>query len=188
LGIEADYFSPGEEQATKELLTQYPFDYVYGSVHFIDAWAFDDPRNMHRWQEFGVDAVYERYFEQLQHASQSGLFDIIAHTDLTKKFEQRPTKDMTTLIENTIRSYKESGVTVEINTAGLRKPVQEIYPALHIIQLLKDYDIPIVLGSDAHAPEEIGQDFALAQKVVKECGYKEVVVFEQRKIVGTYPL
>jgi histidinol-phosphatase (PHP family) len=185
LGIEADYYSPEEEQATRKLLAQYPFDYVYGSVHFVDDWAIDDPRNMHHWEEQGTDKVYIEYFARLQQAARSGLFDIISHTDLAKNFGLHPAKDISHLLEETVRVYQESGVAVEVNTSGLRKPVKEIYPSRQILRLLKDYEIPIVFGSDAHAPDEVGEDFAFARHIAKECGYKELVSLEQRQIVGT---
>ncbi len=188
LGIEADYYSPAEEAATRDLLAQHPFDYVYGSVHFVEDWAIDDPRNMDRWKQVGVNTVYEGYFAQLQKAARSGLFDIITHTDLPKKFGQRPTKDMSALIDATIRSYKDANLAVEINTSGLRKPVNEMYPSIEILKLLKIYDIPIVFGSDAHAPDEVGRDFAYAKQVAKACGFTALAVFEQRKIVDAYPL
>ncbi len=188
LGIEADYYSPAEEHETEELLRQYPFDYVYGSVHFLDGWAIDDPRNMHCWDEMGVDAVFERYFHQLQQAARSGLFDIISHPDVVKKFGHRPGKDFSALIEDTIKCCKEANVAVEINTSGLRKPVHEIYPAPQMIRLLHHYDVPIVFGSDAHSPEEVGKDFAFARKTAKECGMQELVIFQQRTIDGAIPL
>ena len=188
LGIEADYYSPDEENATRVLLQQYPFDYVYGSVHFLGDWAIDDPRNLHRWDEQGIDAIYEGYFRRLQQAARSGLFDIISHTDVVKKFGHRPSKDLSSLLEDTVKAYQESDVAVEINSSGLRKPVKEIYPSPQLLRLLKQYDIPIVFGSDAHHPQEIGQDFAVTKQIVKEFGFTELVVFDQRQRVGTYPL
>jgi histidinol-phosphatase (PHP family) len=188
LGIEADYYSPDEEEATRELLQQYPFDYVYGSVHFVDDWAIDDPRNLECWNERGVDAIYEGYFRRLLQTARSGLFDIITHTDLVKKFGHRPTKDFSLLMEETVQIYKESGVAVEINTSGLRKPVKEMYPSPQLLRLLKQYDIPIVFGSDAHHPQEVGKDFAEAKHIAREIGFTELMVFEGRKRVDTYPL
>lgn len=188
LGIEADYYSPAEEPEIGNLLAQYPFDYVYGSVHFVDEWAIDDARNLHRWNELGIDHVYTRYFATLQQAARSNLFDIISHSDLVKKFGHQPSTDMMALIEETVRVYKNQGIAVEINSSGLRRPVREIYPAPSIIRLLKAYDVPIVFGSDAHTPEEVGQDFAYMRRLVKECGHRELVMFAQRKIVDTYVL
>ena len=188
LGIEADYYSPDEEDATRALLQQHPFDYIYGSVHFINDWAIDDPRNLHRWDEQGVDVIYREYFHRLQQASRSGIFDIISHTDVVKKFGHRPTKDISSLLEETVQAYKESDVAVEINSSGLRKPVKEIYPSPQILRLLKQYEIPIVFGSDAHHPQEIGKDFAYVKQVVKEFGFTELVVFERRQRAGVCPL
>jgi len=188
LGIEADYYSAAEEAATRALLEQYPFDYVYGSVHFVDDWAIDDPSNLTRWAEVGVDVVYERYFLGLQAAARSRLFDIMAHTDLVKKFGHTPTRDFSALIDQTLRCYRECGVAVEINTSGLRRPAREIYPAPAILQLLKRYEIPLVFGSDAHQPDEVGKDFALAQGIAKTHGLTHGVIFEQRRIVGTFAL
>lgn len=187
LGIEADYFA-GEEAATQALLSAYPFDYVYGSVHMLDGWAIDDERNLDKWAAADVNAIYEQYFTTLQHAARSGLFDIITHTDLVKKFGHKPTRDFSALIEHTIRVYKECQMAVEINTSGLRKPAQEFYPAPQILRWLKQYEIPIVFGSDAHRPQEVGKDFDFARKIAYEAGFTEVIIFEQRKIVGTYPL
>jgi len=188
LGIEADYFTPDDEPAIRALLAQSPFDYVYGSVHFVEDWAIDDPRNLDQWARVGVNTVYELYFNQLQKAARSGLFDIVTHTDLAKKFGHRPNKDFSTLIEATIRSYKDAGMAVEINTSGLRKPVKEMYPAVEMLRTIKKYEIPLVFGSDAHAPDQVGRDFAYARKIAKECGFTELAVFEQRKIVDTDPL
>lgn len=188
LGIEADYYSSAEEQATRELLAQYPFDYVYGSVHFIEGWAIDDPRHLAEWQQRDVNAVYVQYFTLLQQAIRSRIFDIIGHFDLVKKFGHRPTIDLSDLIESTVRCCKEQEVVVEINTAGLRKPVNEMYPSVHILRLLKDYAVPIVLGSDAHTPYDVARDFSVARKAATELGLTHVVRFKQRKIVGTYPL
>lgn len=188
LGIEADYYSPAEESALRRLLAQNPFDYVYGSVHFVNEWAIDDPGNLHRWDECGVDQIYTSYFNTLQLAARSDLFDIISHSDLVKKFGHRPTIDMMGLIEETVRVYKHQGMVVEINSSGLRRPVGEIYPAPSIIRLLKEYDVPIVFGSDAHRPEETGKDFEFMRNLVKECGYRELVIFAQREIVDTYTL
>lgn len=188
LGIEADYYSPEDEAATRSLLAQHPFDYVYGSVHFVEDWAIDDPQNLRRWEQTGVNTVYELYFAQLRRAANSRLFDIMSHTDLAKKFGHRPTKDFSEDIEKTVRAYKDAGVAVEINTSGLRRPVKEMYPSRDILRLLRRYDIPLVFGSDAHAPNEVGRDFASANALALELGFVELVVFEQRKIVDTDPL
>jgi len=185
LGIEADYF-PGREKETEAALKAHPFDFVVGSVHFIDGWGFDMPQEEKSWQGKDVNTIYRDYLGLLRQAAQLGLFDIIGHTDLVKKFGHRPTEDLGEEIEKTAAAFKEAGTAVEINTSGLRRPVREIYPAAEILKVYHRHAIPIVFGSDAHAPEEVGEDFDKAASHAKEAGYTEALVYEKRGAVGTY--
>ena len=185
LGVEADYF-PGQEKETEKALEAHPFDFVLGSVHFIDGWGFDMPEEEKNWRGKDVDQIYRDYFKLLRQAAQTGLFDIIGHTDLVKKFGHRPAQHLEEEIEKTAAVFKESGLTVEINTSGLRRPVREIYPAMEILKVYHHYNIPIVFGSDAHAPEEVGEDFDKAVAYAKEAGYSRALIYERRKAIGSY--
>lgn len=188
LGIEADYYTPAEEAATRDLLAQYPFDYVYGSVHFLDAWALDDPARIAEWDARDVDAVYARYFAVLEQAVRSELFDVIGHMDLVKKFGHRPTRDMSGVVDRVIRACRDSGTAIELNTAGWRKPVNEAYPAPDILRRIGQAGVPVVTGSDAHAPEDVAGDFEAARTLLRDCGIREIAVFEGRKMVGFCPV
>ncbi len=181
IGLEADY-APGFEKKTKAILSAYPYDYIIGSVHFIDAWAFDDPDEKTQWQDKDVNAVYRDYFKLLRASAESGLFDIIGHADLVKKFGHRPSHDMTEEVEATARVFKSAGVALEINTSGLRKPVGEIYPSLQILKIYQKNGVPITFSSDAHDPKDVGKDFDKAYDLAKGAGYTEYLVFEKRKI------
>ncbi len=180
LGIEAD-FVPEEAERLGELLSRYPFDYVYGSVHYLDGWGFDDPRYIDGYGDRDLHEIYRRYFQVLGDAAECGLFDILAHPDLVKKFGFRPEKDITDLYEDCLGRIAASGLAVEVNTAGLRKPVREMYPHPDFLRRCRELGIPATLGSDAHAPEEVGADFDLAVLMLKEAGYEEIVLFEGRK-------
>jgi len=181
IGIEADYME-GKSEEIKALVDAYPYDFVIGSVHFIKKWAFDDPREKEKWENADVEMIYERYYNLLQQSAKTGIYDIIGHADLVKKFGHRSKNDLTDLVDQTARVFKETGVCIEINTSGLRKPVKEIYPHSDILKIYNKYDIPIIFGSDAHEPEHVGADFDKALALAKEAGYGEHVVFKQRKI------
>ncbi|MHC4138486.1 MAG: histidinol-phosphatase HisJ family protein [Planctomycetota bacterium] len=181
LGIEADY-TPDSVAYTKELLNKHNFDYVMGSVHYIGEWAFDHPGERKKWDSKDVDLVYKEYFELLRKSACTLLFDIIGHCDLVKKFGNRPNHELLEDLEKTAKVFKECGVAVEINTSGLRKPVNEIYPSFEILKVYKKYDIPIVFGSDAHAPDDVGKDFDKAILLAGQAGYKEFVTFENRNM------
>ncbi len=181
MSIEAD-FLPGYEEKTKEILKSYPFDYVIGSVHFIGEWGFDDPAERDKWSKKDVNQVYRDYYELLRKSARSELFDIMGHVDLVKKFGHRPSENMAEEVRKTARTFKKHGVTVEINTSGLRKPVGEMYPSLECLKIYCAEGVPLTFGSDAHEPHHVGHDFDKALALAKAAGYKEYVTFKKRKI------
>jgi histidinol-phosphatase (PHP family) len=178
-GIEADYF-PGYEQATRDLLSRYPFDYVIGSVHFIEGWGFDDSRYIDGYKTRDIFDIYKAYYELLEAAARTGLFDIIGHIDLVKKYGFVPEQDVTTLVGKALGAIHDAGMCVEINTAGLRKPVGEIYPGSEILKRCFENGIPITFGSDAHAPGEVGMAFERACAVAGQAGYDMFATFAGR--------
>jgi histidinol-phosphatase (PHP family) len=187
LGLEAD-FVPGFEEKTKAILSGYPYDFVIGSIHFIDAWAFDDPDQKTKWKDKNIDQVYLDYYKLLRLSAQSGLYDIMGHVDLVKKFGHRPAIDLTTEVEKTARVFKDCGVCVEINTSGLRKPVGEIYPSLEVLKIYQKAGVPITFSSDSHDPGDVGRDYDKAWALAKEAGYTEYLAFRKRKIEKRIPL
>jgi histidinol-phosphatase (PHP family) len=187
VGIEAD-FVPGYEERTKTLLAQYPYDYVIGSVHFIAEWGFDDPIQMKEWNKRDVNKVYHEYYKLLRKSALSRMFDILAHVDLVKKFDFKSTDDMTSEIEENAKIFKKTGVVIEINTSGLRKPVHEMYPSLNDLKIYCAKGVPITFGSDAHLPTDVGRDFDLARELALAAGYTEYVQVEKRKIARTLAL
>lgn len=165
LGIEADYI-PGKEKELRDFLSRHSFDYVLGSVHYVDGWGFDNPAYMDKYREWDIDELYKRYFRLLQQAALCGLFDVIAHPDLVKKFGYRPKLDLLPVYEETASAFKKAGVHVEINTAGLRAPVGEIYPHPQFLQQCSEKGLKFTLGSDAHAPEQVGKGLDEARKLI----------------------
>ncbi|MBU1997460.1 MAG: histidinol-phosphatase HisJ [Candidatus Omnitrophica bacterium] len=180
-GIEADFIE-GYEDKTKAILDAYPYDYVIGSVHYVDMWGFDNPDEQDKWKEKKISSVYRAYHENLQKCALSGMYDIMGHVDLVKKYGHRPDEDITAVVEETARVFKESNVAIEINTSGLRKPVGEIYPSLSDLKIYCAAGIPIVFGSDSHAPNQVGCDYDKALIYAGSAGYKEYALFKERKI------
>lgn len=191
IGIEADYIQATVEDI-RELVGRYTYDFVIGSVHFMKQpegdWAFDDPREIERWKNADVNEVYRNYYRLLQGAAKSRVYDIMGHVDLVKKFGHRASADLTDLIRETARIFAETGMTLEINTSGLRKPAKEIYPALGALKTYREAGVPIVFGSDAHAPGDVGADFDLARDLALAAGYAEYRVFKKRKVEKTVKL
>lgn len=178
VSVEADFVA-GHEDELRSILSRYEFDYVLGSVHFMDGWLIDDVEQSHRYREERVAEIYRRYFANIRNAIRLGVFDILAHFDLPKKFGFLPEEDLTAVVAETLDLAKEAGLAIEVSTGGLRKPIAEIYPAPAILRAMKEREIPIVLSSDAHAPEEVGAGYAESLALVREVGYHELVVFEK---------
>ena len=181
IALEAD-FIPGLEEKTKTILKSYPYDYIIGSVHFINRWGFDDPAQRETWKEKDINQVYHDYYALLRKSAESGLFDILGHVDLVKKFGHRPTEDMSAEVKKTAKVFQKTGVVVEINTSGLRKPVQEMYPTADCLKIYRQAGVPLTFGSDAHVPKDVGKNFDKAVTLAKSVGYKEYLILKQRKV------
>jgi histidinol-phosphatase (PHP family) len=183
-GIEAD-FIPGREDRIANLLEARDFDYVIGSVHFLGDLAVDH-LDYDIWDHTGQtpDAIWKRYFETLGECGRSGLFDILAHPDLVKVWGGRrpkPEGDLRRFYELAIDGIVEGGAAVEISTAGVRKPVGELYPADGFLQLCIDAGCDFTLSSDAHVPADVGSHYEQAVEFLAEHGVTELTVFEGRQ-------
>ncbi len=183
LGIEAD-FIPGAEDRIANLLEARSFDYVVGSVHFIGDVAVDH-EGFDAWQSNGdPDAVWRRYFETLAEAARSGLYDILAHPDLVKVWGSGrpvPEGDLRFFYEPAVEAIAESGIAVEVSTAGLRKPVGEIYPSPALAEMCVEAGAEFCLSSDAHTPDQVGFAYERAVEFLSDLGVERICVFEGRE-------
>lgn len=181
-GIEADWV-PGRMEKVFDLFDNEDFDYVLGSIHYTDDFPFDNPSSLKCWEKNGcVEKVWKRYWELMLELVTSGKFDILSHLDLPKKFGYFPSWG-NNFLEKLDNIFAEAGsrrMAIEINTAGLRKPVGEIYPSLEILKLAQKHGLLLVLGSDAHKPEEVGANFTEACELAKAAGYNEICTFDKR--------
>jgi histidinol-phosphatase (PHP family) len=181
LALEVD-FIPGYESWIQDLAGRHAWDYFIGSVHYIsESWAIDSPSQISLWKDRDPMEVWTAYFERLTMAAESGLFEIIGHADLCKKFCYYPDQDCTPLFTRFLNAARKHGAAIELNTAGLRKDCKEIYPSPQIVQLAAQIGVPITFGSDAHAPEEVGMNFAEAVALARSAGYTEACRFTRRQ-------
>lgn len=181
LALEIDYL-PGQEEWIRELATRHPWDYFIGSVHYIsDNWDLDNPAKLSEWKSRNATDVWTTYFERLTMAAEAGLFEIIGHADLPKKFRFYPDRDLTDVFQRFLSVAAKQNVAIELNTAGLRKECREIYPSRDILKLAHEAGVAITFGSDAHAPAEVGMDFAAAVELARAVGYTHCCRFSRRE-------
>jgi histidinol-phosphatase (PHP family) len=171
LGVEVDYY-PGREEEIRELLGRHPWDFVLGSVHYLDGLGVDQEPSL--VGALGAEEAYRRYFETLARAARSGLFDSLAHPDLVKFFGGLVEWDAETFVGGL------DGVCLEVSTAGLRKPHERIYPEADLLSAARRAGVSITLASDAHEPTDVGRDLDRGIERARIAGYETVTVFEGR--------
>jgi histidinol-phosphatase (PHP family) len=182
LGIEADFVA-GREDRMASLLEARDWDYVIGSVHFIRDDAVDH-EGYDIWRSGDAEKIWARYFDTLGEAARTGMYDIMAHPDLVKYWgpeRPRPDGDLRRFYERAIEGLVEGRVAVEVSTAGLRKPVGEIYPAPGFLELCLEAGLPLSLSSDAHVPADVGRDYERALELLDGLGVRELAVFTERR-------
>jgi histidinol-phosphatase (PHP family) len=183
LALEVDYI-PGHEDWIRTLAARHPWDYFIGSVHYVsESWDLDNPQKLSRWKERDPFEVWTVYFDRLTMAAASGLFEIIGHADLAKKFCFYPKEDCSGLYRRFLTAARTTNTAIELNTAGLRKECREIYPSPRLLEIAREIGVPITFGSDAHAPGEVGADLDQAIALARAVGYNTFRRFQQRQII-----
>jgi len=182
LGIEAD-FVPGREDRMANLLDAREWDYVVGSVHFLR----DDAVDMDEWDVWtsgDPEKVWARYFETLGEAARSGMYEILAHPDLVKVWgaeRPHPGGDLRRFYDRAMDGIGDSDVAIEVSTAGLRKPVGEIYPARAFLEMCLEAGRPVALSSDAHVPDQLAHRYEEAVDFLTSLGVTEIADFSERR-------
>lgn len=180
LGLEVDWY-PGHAAALHEALGGYAFDYLIGSVHEVDGMLVDmSAAAWEKLSESQQNRVHRQYWLDMRSLAESGLFDIAAHLDLTKKFGYLPTIDLSEERGAALHAIAEAGLVVELNTAGWHKPCEDAYPRLDILRDCHARGIPVTLSSDAHQPDHLLRDFKRGAQRLMEAGYTEVARFAGR--------
>jgi histidinol-phosphatase (PHP family) len=179
LGLEVDYF-PGSEAEVRDMLAPYPWDYLLGSVHYVDGFAVDEEPGL--IEKLPPNEAWRRYFVWLRNAARSGLFDSLAHPDLVKHHGPRADPESVHwLHEETVDAIDAAGICVEVSSAGLHKPVGELYPDAPLLEACRDRGVPITLASDAHQPANVGRDLDRAVELARSAGYETLTVFDRRE-------
>jgi histidinol-phosphatase (PHP family) len=179
LGLEADY-AEGHEAALAELLAPYDWDVVLGSIHHVAGGWIDAPGSARRHETEGTEHLWREYYRLMEKAVATGLFDVMTHFDLPKKFGNLRPSSCAGAEAEAVRAALLSGVAVEVSSAGLRKQVAEIYPAPGLLRTLVEGGVEIVLSSDAHAPAEVAWGRAEVVAAARAAGATEHLTFRRR--------
>jgi histidinol-phosphatase (PHP family) len=180
LGIEADYFE-GCESFMGGWLAAQPFDLVLGSIHYLDPPPREKSEIRPLWDFGAIRAAWKRYFEMIGRMADCGLYDVVSHLDMLKRNGSRPLdSDLRDWARPALDRIARAGMAIEINSSGLRHAVREAYPSALLLSWAREREIPIVFGSDAHEPEQVGFEFERALRQAQECGYTQALRFQRR--------
>ena len=180
VGIEVCNFQ--NQSAIKKLLDAWHFDYRIGSVHFLWGWGFDASKLLNEWQNHNLRDIWEEYTAQVEMLAASGNYDILGHPFNVRLFRFFPDFDTTPYLERVAIALKKADMVVDVNTGTLyRYPVKEISPYADFMKVAAAYELPIVITSDAHRPEDCGKFYEEAVAYVKGFGYKKIAHFDGRR-------
>ncbi|PNC22642.1 histidinol phosphate phosphatase [Akkermansia muciniphila] len=185
--LECDWF-PGIGPWIEHLQSLHAWDYLIGSVHYLgEKEEFDNPYKMDFWNRTDVEDAWRQYWERFRDMAASGLFHIMGHADLIKKFGFRPSGDLRPYYEPSLEAMKESGACLELNTAGWRNKCAEQYPDAQFLKMAAKMNIPLTISSDAHKPEDVGRDFERAAELARQAGFTHLASFQEGRM-ELYPL
>ena len=184
-GIEVCNFQNQSE--VKKILDAYNFDYIIGSVHFLHGWAYDSSEIKSEWNNHDLHEIYEWYTQEVEKLAESNLYDVLGHPFNIRLFKNIPEFDVTDYLERVAQALKAANMAIDVNTGTrYRYPIEEISPYPDFMKIASKYELPIIISSDAHKPEDCGNFCDEAIEYVKSFGYKKVLVFKnrQRKLVN----
>lgn len=182
IGLEVDYL-PGCLEPMESVLSDYPFDVLLGSVHWLDDWLFDAygiEAFAAAWRTRDTNDVWTTYVDAVAELAASGLVDVLAHVDVIKVAGYRPA-DETAHWARLVSALSSSDVVVEVSTAGLFKPVSELYPAPGLLDRLTEAGVGVTTASDAHQVEHVGRSFDSARHELERRGITKLATFSRRR-------
>lgn len=156
-GLEICYFEQHKD-FIRDLTSDGFFDYLLGSVHWVDNWTFNQRK--YQWLGKNIDYIYKRYFELENSLVESGIFDIIAHPDLITCHNLYPSYDLANTYRELCENVKVHNMCLEMNTSkglGINKQFFEIAESVGV-----DFST----GSDAHRVEDVGRKIKEAAALI----------------------
>ncbi|RDU71671.1 PHP domain-containing protein [Helicobacter aurati] len=178
--LEVDYILGREDLLSRDVLESF-CDYLIGSVHFLDTWGFDNPEFIGEWSKRGIKDTWSRYLDSIESLLKTGYFQILGHLDLPKIFGSTLPQHFLFKLHDILQLAKKQNVVIEVNAAGLRKPINEQYPSVQILSMIKELGLDITLSSDAHNISEIGFGYLECLQLIKDLGFKHLAVFRNKK-------
>lgn len=157
-GLEVCY-APEDKEFLRQILNEYPYDFIIGSIHSIDGLLYDMASFSKEilWDKYPVDDIYRRYYDIMADMIESDLFTQIGHPDQLKLFNYEPNYDLVETYEKLAILAKKHDVYMENNTGiYYRYHHQDLGTNQVFLDILKKHGVKIMTASDAHQSEHVG--------------------------------
>lgn len=188
-GLEID-FHPESLPAIRKILDRFDFDFVGGSVHFVEGYNISSRKSRLFWNHLPILPMYEAYLHSVEQMIKADMCDVICHLDLLEKFapdlSQEKREKILCRMKKILDLAARKNRCLELNTSGLHHPRGSFYPSDVILKACIERDIPVFLASDAHSPDEVGRNFLMGKEKLKSLGIKKTAGFYRKKIT-TFP-
>ena len=171
-------------EEARTLLDRFHYDYVIGSLHYVGDELMFDNRLLERK---GADGIMQPYFAELETMTRDPQFDILGHMDVPVRnggtiWKSYDPRRYETTIRAVLRNCIDHGIALEVNSGGLRRPANNLMPDPQILRWYREMGGQLVtLGSDAHAPADVGLHLDQALKLIRETGWGFVTRYERRQ-------
>lgn len=182
VGLEVDYCR-GRMDVIGDLLAQYPFDVLLGSVHWLGSWRFDDlgdPASVAQWDARSVDRCFDEYTEAMEELAATRSVDVLAHPDLIKVSGRRPDAPAEWW-DRIAEAAALHGSVAELSSAGWRKPADEQYPAVGLLDRFIARGVELTTASDAHRLDHVADQAPRLRQLLADHGVDHLVRFEARR-------
>ncbi|WP_436345934.1 PHP domain-containing protein [Natronorubrum sp. FCH18a] len=162
-GVEMDY-DPRDEAEIRDFLEEAGFDYTIGSVHAVDGLNVQVPSNFAELSDVDRDEIVDGYFETLVSLIESELFDVAAHIDLIERTPALRGRATRAHYDPVARALADSRTVPEINAGRAIADMAIVHPSETFLDVLREYDVAVTIGSDSHRPSEIGDRAAFLEE------------------------
>ncbi len=200
LGLEIDYI-PGVMGPDSDIFKKFELDYTIGAVHYvdflknglpmgIDKSTSDFVNNIGEVYSGNVQSACKRYFKLIRKMVQEQPPTIVAHLDKMCKhnidncFFSEDADWYNDEVDKTLDVIHDSNSVIEFNTRGLYIGEQfRPYPSLKILKKIKTMEIPLMINTDAHRPDEVVKGYKDALKIINEIGFTSLAHIEKGGVV-----
>jgi histidinol-phosphatase (PHP family) len=185
IGLEVDYTSEWGKEI-ESFIRSFDFDIILGSAHFVGGYILPSESARGLFKKYPIGETYRMAMEKLRENIMTGLFDVMAHLDIVRRFgAEAGDVDFSEYEEQAALAADalvETGTGFEVNCRGYDHAPAEQYPSQKFLEILHSRGIDkVTVGSDAHALDKIGLYLDRGLGALRRAGFQRICRFSKRR-------